>query len=139
MVAADINDDGFVELLAADTRGSIAAFTWKGKEIWEHHIRSLIAQGPTVGDVDGDGRTEVVVPTSSGSVYVMRGKDGSPVAPFPYRTHGRVMSPVMITQLIEGAKQKHLVVSSFDGYLYVMWGEKLSKSWIHRDFGRFPL
>ncbi|XP_077216185.1 protein DEFECTIVE IN EXINE FORMATION 1-like isoform X2 [Tasmannia lanceolata] len=126
VVAADINDDGRIELLTADTHGNIAAWTAQGEEIWEVHLKSLVPQGPTVGDVDGDGHTDVVVPTISGNIYVLSGKDGSTIHPFPYRTHGRVMSRVLLLDLSKhGEKQKGLtlVTTSFDGYLYLIDGQ----------------
>eukprot|EP01018_Ginkgo_biloba_P034640 Gb_30710 [translate_table: standard] len=124
-VAADINDDGKIELLTTDTRGNVVAWTTRGEEIWERHVQSLIAQGPTVGDVDGDGHTEVVIPTISGNIYVLNGKDGSNVKPFPYRTHGRVMSPVLLVDLSkrgENRKGLTLATTSFDGYFYLIDG-----------------
>ncbi|KAF3795552.1 DEFECTIVE IN EXINE FORMATION 1 protein [Nymphaea thermarum] len=116
VIAADINDDGKVELVTTDTHGNVAAWSAKGDELWE---------GPTVGDVDGDGRTEVVVPTVSGNIFVLSGRDGSRVHPFPYRTHGRVMNQVLLLDLSKrGEKQKGLtlVTTSFDGYLYLIDG-----------------
>jgi hypothetical protein len=44
VVAADINGDGETEIVAADTRGNVAAFTPHGKEVWERHLASLISQ-----------------------------------------------------------------------------------------------
>ncbi|KAJ4970335.1 hypothetical protein NE237_003434 [Protea cynaroides] len=125
VVAADINDDGKIELVTTDTHGNVAAWTAQGEEIWEVHLKSLIPQGPTIGDVDGDGRTDVVVPTISGNIYVLSGKDGSHVRPYPYRTHGRVMNQVLLIDLSKhGEKQKGLtiVTTSFDGYLYLIDG-----------------
>ncbi|KAG9453874.1 hypothetical protein H6P81_006778 [Aristolochia fimbriata] len=125
VVAADINDDGKIELVTTDIHGNVAAWTTKGKEIWEVHIKSLIPQGPTIGDVDGDGRTDVVVPTISGNIYVLSGKDGSYVRPFPYRTHGRVMNRILLLDLSkrgENRKGLTLVTTSFDGYLYLIDG-----------------
>ncbi|KAJ6829401.1 protein DEFECTIVE IN EXINE FORMATION 1 [Iris pallida] len=86
---------------------------------------SFHRQGPTVGDVDGDGRTDVVVPTVSGNIYVLSGRDGSFVRPFPYRTHGRLMSPVLLVDLSrreEKMKGLTLVTTSFDGYMYLIDG-----------------
>nr|GMD44991.1 protein defective in exine formation 1 [Ipomoea batatas] len=126
VVAADINDDGKIELVTTDTHGNVAAWTAQGKEIWERHLKSLIPQGPTIGDVDGDGNTDVVVPTLSGNIYVLSGKDGSIVRPYPYRTHGRVMSQVLLVDLSKrGEKKKGLtiVTTSFDGYLYLIDGQ----------------
>ncbi|KDP24492.1 hypothetical protein JCGZ_25056 [Jatropha curcas] len=125
VVAADINDDGKIELVTTDIHGNVAAWTSQGKEIWERHLKSLVSQGPTVGDVDGDGHTDVVVPTLSGNIYVLSGKDGSNVRPYPYRTHGRVMNQVLLLDLSKrGEKSKglSLVTTSFDGYLYLIDG-----------------
>ncbi|XP_077238805.1 protein DEFECTIVE IN EXINE FORMATION 1-like [Tasmannia lanceolata] len=125
VVAADINDDGKIELLTTDTHGNVAAWTAQGEEIWEVHLKSLVPQGPTVGDVDGDGHTDVVVPTISGNIYVLSGKDGSTIRPFPYRTHGRVMSHVLLLDLNKHKEKKKgltLVTTSFDGYLYLIEG-----------------
>ncbi|XP_052176758.1 protein DEFECTIVE IN EXINE FORMATION 1-like isoform X2 [Diospyros lotus] len=125
VVAADINDDGKIELVTTDTNGNVAAWTAQGKEIWERHLNSVIPQGSSIGDVDGDGHTDVVVPTLSGNIYVLSGTDGSNVSPFPYRTHGRVMNQVLLVDLSKrGEKKKglHIVSTSFDGFLYVIDG-----------------
>ncbi|GMH23043.1 hypothetical protein Nepgr_024886 [Nepenthes gracilis] len=125
VVAADINDDGKIELVTTDAHGNVAAWTAQGKEIWETHLKSLVPQGPTIGDVDGDGHTDVVVPTLSGNIHVLSGKDGSAVRPYPYRTHGRVMNQILLVDLSKrGEKKKGLtiVTTSFDGYLYLIDG-----------------
>lgn len=44
VIAADINDDGLVEIVAADTRGNVAVWNSRGAELWERHLKSLIAQ-----------------------------------------------------------------------------------------------
>jgi hypothetical protein len=65
----------------------------------------------------------VVVPTVSGIVYVLSGKDGSFVCPFPFRTNGRIMSRALLVDLSRrGDKSKGLtlVVPSFNGYLYLV-------------------
>ncbi|KAG6492956.1 hypothetical protein ZIOFF_047927 [Zingiber officinale] len=45
-VAADINDDGKIEIVIVDTHGNVAAWTAQGEEIWEVHLKSLIPQIP---------------------------------------------------------------------------------------------
>ena len=105
-------------------------------QVWERHLRSLISQGVTVGDVNGDGKTEVVAGTSSGYVHVLDGATGAPSVSkvkvtstlykkqqaFPFRTHGRIMAPILITRLHDNLPQQHLVVLSFDGFLYIIDG-----------------
>lgn len=44
VIAADINDDGKIELVTADVHGNVAAWTSQGKEIWETHVKSLVPQ-----------------------------------------------------------------------------------------------
>ncbi|XP_057982412.1 protein DEFECTIVE IN EXINE FORMATION 1 [Malania oleifera] len=125
VVAADINDDGKIELITTDTHGNVAAWTPQGKEIWETHLKSLVPQGPSIGDVDGDGHTDVVVATLSGNIYVLSGKDGSIVRPYPYRTHGRVMNQVLLVDLSKRGEKRNgltIVTTSFDGYLYLIEG-----------------
>jgi len=85
-------------------------------------LRSLVSQAATCGDVDGDGNLEIVLGTASGYIYVLDGKTGVDKSPFPFRTHGRIMSSVLITRLHDAPSQQ-LVVTSFDGYLYVIDGE----------------
>ena len=49
VAVSDINGDGQVELVAADTRGNVAAFSIKAKELWERHVGSLVAQVGAIG------------------------------------------------------------------------------------------
>jgi hypothetical protein len=66
-----------------------------------------------------------VVPTVSGNIYVLSGKDGSKIKPFPYRAHGRIMSPVLLLDMSKhgnNAKGLTLATTSFDGYLYLIEG-----------------
>lgn len=44
VIAADINDDGKIEMVTADVHGNVAAWTAGGEEIWEVHLKSLIPQ-----------------------------------------------------------------------------------------------
>lgn len=100
-------------------------FFFKKKRVQKLRVCNNWWQAPTIGDVDGDGHTDVVVPTVSGNVYVLSGKDGSFIHPFPFRTNGRIMSRVLLVDLASrGSKSRGLtfVVPSFDGYLYLVEG-----------------
>ncbi|WJX48973.1 Protein DEFTIVE IN EXINE FORMATION 1, variant 2 [Trifolium repens] len=124
VVAADVNDDGKIELVTADTHGNVVVWTPKGDLIWEKHLKSLIPHAPTIGDVDGDGHTELVVPTISGKIHVLDGRDGSSIGRYPFITHGRVMNQVLLVDLSKQKEKKGLtiVTTSFDGYLYLIDG-----------------
>ncbi len=50
VAVGDINGDGFVELVAADANGNVAAFNAKAEELWERHVASLVAQVCTLQD-----------------------------------------------------------------------------------------
>ncbi|WVZ16819.1 hypothetical protein V8G54_009801, partial [Vigna mungo] len=105
VVAADVNDDGKIELVGADAHGNVA--------------------GPTVGDIDGDGHTELVVPTLSGKIHVLDGRDGSSIGRYPYPTHGRIMNQILLVDLNKPKEKKKgltIVTTSFDGYLYLIDG-----------------
>ncbi|CAI7844543.1 unnamed protein product, partial [Closterium sp. NIES-54] len=66
---------------------------------------------------------------SPSNPYVSPGKD---VGGFPFRTHGRIMAPILLVDLHKHAGGKgqhagasaglHLVVVSFDGFLYAVDG-----------------
>ena len=44
VAVGDINGDGQLELISADTRGNVAAFTAKAEELWERHVASAVSQ-----------------------------------------------------------------------------------------------
>lgn len=75
-----------------------------------------------MGDIDGDGMIEVVVGTMAGRIHALKGSDGSEVSGFPFKTGGRIMAPILLTQLHEPSipTGMHLVTMAFDGYLYVI-------------------
>ncbi|KAK9817910.1 hypothetical protein WJX72_004192 [[Myrmecia] bisecta] len=121
VAVGDINGDGNVELVALDARGNVAALSIDGKEVWERHVKSLLSQGAMLGDVNGDGKLEIVFGSSSGHLHVLAGETGADVKPFPFKTHGRIMAPVLITRLGE-RDQQHLIAMSYDGHLYAVGG-----------------
>ena len=66
---------------------------------------------------------EVVIGSASGAVHALSGVTGRDVAPFPFRTRGRITSRVLLARLRPGnAPGLHAVVQSFDGHLYAIDG-----------------
>ena len=144
VVAADVDADGALELIAADSVGSVAAWRADGTPVWEVQTSGLCAQGVTLTQSRGDGAVQVVVPTVAGVIHLLEGRTGAEVAPFPLRTDDRILSAVLPINLVrrgdgsaqDGAQrgvrdgahsgvataeaEPHLVFASFDGFMYVV-------------------
>jgi len=82
---ADLDGDGRAEVLVGDLSGSVYVWKWDGGAylpdssliIWD--TNGAFWASPAVGDVDGDGRPEVVAVNDRGRVHVWN-HDGSPAA-----------------------------------------------------------
>ena len=122
LVTADVDGDGFLEILAADAVGSVAAWGHRGASLWEVQTSGLCAQGLTLASLRGDGALQVVVPTTAGLVHVLDGKTGREAHPFPVRTEGQILAAALVLPLLTSRNtlEPHLVVSSFDGFVYVV-------------------
>jgi hypothetical protein len=90
---------GALELVAADSVGSVAAWRADGTSMWEVQTSGLCAQGATLASLRGDGSVQVIVPTVAGVVHVLEGADGSERAPFPVRTGGQILAAVLVVNL----------------------------------------
>ncbi|WVZ61121.1 hypothetical protein U9M48_011041 [Paspalum notatum var. saurae] len=81
VIAADINDDGKIEMVTTDSHGNVAAWTAEGEEIWEVHLKSLIPQASfthffygmytmvLADNVDGGDDLDLIVTTMNGNVF----------------------------------------------------------------------
>ena len=103
LVTADIDGDGFLEILAADAVGSVGAWGHRGASVWEVQTSGLCAQGVTLASLHGDGALQVVVPTTAGLVHVLDGRTGREQPPFPLRTEGQILAPALALPLVERA------------------------------------
>jgi outer membrane protein assembly factor BamB len=122
----DMDDDGALDLVVCDMDGVVAAFTGNsGSKLWERHMGSPIAQAASIGDVTGSGKLDVVVSTTAGGVHILNGGSGTSV--FHTRTAGSIVSPPLLTQLNSSSSGLHVVVPSFDGFVYTFDGTNSSK------------
>lgn len=66
LALADLDGDGVVEIIAADIQSGVAALHADGSVLWRRgglDGRSPNARTPTIADLDGDGKPEVIVGT----------------------------------------------------------------------------
>jgi FG-GAP-like repeat len=78
VAVADVDGDGFLEMVAVDTRGNVAMLALNGTVLWDTNVRSPLAQPPSFGDIDGDGRLEVVFGSAAGEVHALDARTGAP-------------------------------------------------------------
>jgi len=122
VAAEDINGDGNLELIVCDTNSNVIAYSLTGEEIWESRISGYPNQPVTIGDVDGNGVLDLVVGTTEGHLWALRGDNGVPVPFFPVKLKGRVQSQALLISLNDRSSSLHIVVSANDGHLYVVDG-----------------
>ncbi|MBE0434114.1 VCBS repeat-containing protein, partial [candidate division WOR-3 bacterium] len=69
---ADINGDGYLEIIAGSTDNLLRVWDYTGNLLpgWPVSLAGMIQAKAAVGDIDNDGDLEIVIPTRNGYVYV---------------------------------------------------------------------
>lgn len=78
-------------------------------------------QAASLGDVNGDGKLEVVVGTEGGTLHVLEGATGKSLPKFPFQAQGHIAAEVLLTHLNPGPSMQ-LVFMAHDGLLYLVDG-----------------
>lgn len=94
------------------------------------HFTALVKSSPTVADLDGDGRSEVILGTSLGLLYVLDGETGFVRRFFPMQFH-QIQAQIAVADL-HGGSNLEVVVADMAGNLVlvdvdgeVVWDLKL--------------
>ncbi len=75
-VVCDLEGDGTFEVIQTDETGVVWAFAaGTGKELWQAKVKG-VPVSPAVGDLDGDGKPEIVVATGEGIVTAINNHGG---------------------------------------------------------------
>ena len=68
---ADLDADGKLEILVTDSDGNLQALDASGRLTLEITATTYRAGVPAVGDVNGDGKPEIIFGTEAGQVYCL--------------------------------------------------------------------
>lgn len=137
----DIDGDGRVEIFIGgdDTccspghwaGGQIHSLDWNAGQVhvrWKLHPDEVVMGSPAIGDVNGDGRLEMVVTTgayyhnaTSRSVLVHHLDDGSTVPGWP-RTTGGILKASPALADLDGDAVLDVVIGGWDGYVHAFRG-----------------
>ena len=111
--------------------GELLALAWTSsgvKQLWRHDTNDTVWSSPALGDIDGDGRLDVVVGagnywhgSDSTKVFAFHADDGSALSGWPINTGGSTMpSPALGDVTGDGVPE--VAIASFDGTLRVFRG-----------------
>lgn len=139
---ADIDVNGRDDIIVATNKGRVLVYRGDGSVMWDRDVaplygldegRQTIASSPAIGDLDGDGRLEVVIGTGyhssecrPGGVVVLD-HAGRPVDKWPVRTQDNNIAPsgcpdpVFSTPALgdlDNDGDLEIVVGSFDHRIY---------------------
>ncbi len=124
---ADLDGDGTPELVMAG-RSDHKLYSWhindsnphdgKPDLYWSVDLGAMCLSSPAVGDIDGDGRPEIVVMTEDGKVHI-RKYDGTVYQAEPWKTTGtdRPYSTAALADL-DGNGTLEIVIGGGDGIIH---------------------
>jgi M6 family metalloprotease-like protein len=122
-VLGDLDKDGYLEIILA-YQNKIFAYNFNGTPVSNFPITishpggatDLINSSPILGDVDGDGYSDIIVGTKDNQILAYN-KDGRVVDGFPLSLGGAVTSSPILMNLDKDVNAE-LLVAGDDGFIY---------------------
>ncbi len=116
MSAADLNNDGLLDVAFGSDDGSLYVVSWNGSLLWKYQTLDNVRSTPTLSDLDGDGIREVVFGSDDRRLYALdsRGK-----LIWSFLTDGSVRTSPLVVDL-GGIPGKEVVFGSSDGMIYCL-------------------
>ncbi|TXT64884.1 MAG: putative Dolichyl-phosphate beta-D-mannosyltransferase [Promethearchaeota archaeon] len=99
---------------------------------WTYSTGGPIISSPALGDVDGDGKLEIILGSSDNTVYSLNGEDGS--VNWTYSTDGPIISSPALGD-VDGDGKLEVVIGCNDKKIYVLNGEDGSVNWTYSTGG----
>ncbi|HEY0561595.1 MAG TPA: FG-GAP-like repeat-containing protein [Frankiaceae bacterium] len=114
----DLNRDGVLDVVSADTDGDVVAFTGRGQQLFRQRAGSN-GQGvfgtPAVADLNRDGRLDIVVSSWDTHIYAWHADDGSMLGGFPIPVQDTIWSSPAIADLDRDGYPEIIVGWDCDG------------------------
>jgi len=129
-VVTDLDEDGTVEIVVVDAKGTVVVVGADGVEHWRDRLDSYTWGQPAVEDFDADGQTEIAVAAGSGTVRLY-GPDGDVEWK---RTNATESLLSWMTTTPSSAGGRNIVIATTGGTVKSLDGTDGSVNW-KRTFG----
>ncbi len=130
VVVADMDHDGFMEILVGCVNKRVYAWNHDGSPVsgWPVYVGGVVTSKPAVCDINVDGSPDVIVGSQDGRVYAFR-SDGERLSGWPQSTGGAILSSPLVSD-IDDDGMVEVICASTDGWVYA-WDEngKRVKGW----------
>ncbi|MGQ0796645.1 MAG: DNRLRE domain-containing protein [Methanobacteriota archaeon] len=124
LTAADVNDDGILEVIVGTMDRRVVALTWNGTglptTLWTYAAADVVDFFSTVVDVDGDGTLEVLFATTGtdNRIYAIDARNGT----FEWRSQAptnEIFRSAAIADT-DGNGKMEIYVGSRDGFIHAL-------------------
>lgn len=140
---ADVDGNGTPEIIVASPEAGteensyLSAYRADGSILWQRYlpIQKMVSTSPATGDLDGDGKPDIVVAWLPHKVTAFRGTDGSELWTRDVRFERPTNEPIFSSPAlgdVNGDGSLEVAIGTTDGWVYVLKntdGSDLNAHW----------